>query len=287
MTPSFLSSEISNLDYAIAKTVILPCPYEYTTSYHTGTQYGPSAILEASDQLELYDAELKCELASVGIYTLPAIQFNDTQNTNKNLDCIYNEILKHLKNNKWIITLGGEHAISPAIVQAVYENMGADFGIVHLDAHFDLRSTYEGEDNSHACALYHMRKWSTQTLSLGVRAFSKEEADYALHHNIAYITDHALDSDWIDSSLANLPQKIYLTIDLDFFSPAEFPGVGTPVPGGPNWHEGLKIIRNIFRTKEVIAMDIVELCPEVENKRSPFAAALLAYKCIGYRFFTP
>lgn len=262
----FLASEISENSYNSSKTVILPIPYEKTTSYIKGTEKGPQAIIEASSELEAYDSELETEILKTGIYTAPEP------------DDIYKSAKKYLYDKKFLVSLGGEHTISAPLFKAAQENK--ELGLIHLDAHFDLRDTYQGTKNSHATVLRRIREHTDKTLSLGIRSFSKEEADHAKKHKIDYVTDKNISK----FSLEKLPKDIYLTIDLDFFSPAEIPGVGTPVPGGPSWWEGMQIIRKIFQQKNILAMDVVELCPAVESIRSPFAAAMLVYKCIGYKF---
>jgi agmatinase len=282
---SFLESELSS-DYNSAKCVIFPIPYEKTTSYHKGTKHGPKALLTASNQLEIFDTELNQEISNVGIFTAP--EWNHIYKEDvKNFLQITKRVKGYIVDEKWPLCLGGEHSITPSIIEAFAEEKKATFGIVHLDAHFDLRESYEGSKNSHACALKRSRDFISETLSVGIRAFSKEEFDFAQNNNISFITDKMLYENNFDlnKALAKLPANIYLSIDLDFFSPAEIPGVGTPVPGGPLWWDGLKIIKTIFQNKNVIGMDIVELCPEVESFRSPFLAAMLAYKCIGYKFF--
>ncbi|MFC1617433.1 agmatinase [Candidatus Margulisiibacteriota bacterium] len=281
---NFLGSEI-NPNYSSSQAVILPIPYERTTSYFKGTENGPQEILKASSQLELYDSELKTEIAEIGIYTLPELEFKYTD-YREDLNIVYEKAGKELKNNKWILSLGGEHTVTVPLYKAVKENSNDDIGFVHLDAHFDLRASYEGSKYSHACVLKRVRELTSHTLSIGIRAFSKEEADFAKVNKIMHVTDKDIYYSNYDlpKLLNNLPEKIYLTIDLDFFSPAVIPGLGTPVPGGPDWWTGLSIIRQIFNSKDVVAADIVELCPNVEGFQSPFTAAMLAYKCLGYKF---
>lgn len=269
-----------------AKTIILPAGYEHTTSYLRGTEHGPEAILAASEQLEYWDSELQTEPCKCGIFTLPELNFK-YKNAGTDLEKLYEAAYTELATDKFLITLGGEHTVTVPVIRALHDHLnGQPFGIVHLDAHFDLRDEYENSKYSHACILRRCREFTPHTLSLGVRAFSKEEAQHAKANQVMHVTDYRLENKEYDlqSSLAQLPETVYLTIDLDFFSPADMPGVGTPVPGGPGWWEGLKLIREVFETKNVIASDVVELCPEHGAIRSDFMAAMLVYKCIGYKF---
>ncbi|MFA5879489.1 MAG: agmatinase, partial [Candidatus Margulisiibacteriota bacterium] len=230
----FLGSEFTKSDYNSSKIVFIPAPYEYTTSYYKGTKLGPKKILEASQQLEIFDSELNLSLQD-NIFTLKELEFK-YRSQEEDLNLIQKAVLKELENQKWPIILGGEHTITGPIIQAFKEYYQSDFGVVHFDAHFDLRDTYLGEKLSHATMLRRVREQTKSTLSLGVRSFSKEERDHALAENILYVTDKEL-SQSVDLGvyLKRLPEQVYLTIDLDFFDLGIFPGVGTPVPGGLGW----------------------------------------------------
>lgn len=286
MIPSFLASELEESNYNTARVVILPCPYEATTSYYKGTKEGPAALLAASTQLECFDSELEKDISKIGIYTLPEIKFGK-ENAVTKLDRIYQAAKKEIAAKKWLLTIGGEHTITTPLIKAHQDTLSEPIGFIHLDAHFDLRSSYENNPLSHACVLYRVREVIKETLSIGIRAFSEEEFQYAQKNKIPFITDKMLfEQNGFDSTILDqLPLSVYVSIDLDFFSPAEIPGVGTPVPGGVLWWQGLEIIKTIFKTKKVVGLDMVELCPKVEKYRSPFTAAMLAYKCIGYQFF--
>lgn len=284
MYPTFLDLKASPHTYKEAKTVILPIPYECTTSYIVGTKYGPESIIDASPQLEYYDSELKKEVIHAGIYTQNHLSFN-YQDPVEDLLKIENEAIKHLDANKWLLSLGGEHTVSVPLFKAHYDYYNKNIGLVHLDAHFDLRQEYEGTIYSHACILRRIRELCTDTLSLGIRAYSQEEAEHAQAAKLNFYRDIDIYKQNFDlvTALKKLPEKIYLTIDLDFFSPGVFPSLGTPVPGGPSWWEGLEIIRTIFAEKTVVGADIVELCPIQNQVHAEFSAAWLALKCIAYK----
>lgn len=280
--PSFLHQGHT---YAQAQTVILPISYERTTSYRKGTAQGPEALLRASEQLEFYEYETRTMPCETGIFTHPILGFADSEPIESCLDRIYSTALPLYASGKFVVGVGGEHTITTPLVRALSGVHSRPFGIVQVDAHFDMRDTYDGTPWSHACMLRRCREIVPQTLSLGIRAFSAEEAAVAAAENIPFLTDRQL---WergyrISDMLSVLPEDVYLTIDLDFFSPAEIPATGTPVPGGPPWWEGLWVIQQVFQHKKVIGMDIVELMPLSHDSRSDFAAAHLLYKCLAYR----
>ncbi len=284
--PLFLESEITNNNYNDAKIVILPIPFENSTSYIAGAKEGPKYLLEASSQLEAYDDETNFLITDIPISTLAPIDFLD-QNIPQELQKIYHKTLILLNDQKWPVFLGGEHTVTVPIIKAFKEYHKNDsFGVIHLDAHFDLRMSYENNINSHACILRRIIEMKIPTLSLGVRAFSQEEKKFANDNQIMYLTDYDLYTKEknISNYLKKLPDKIYLTIDTDFFDVGIFPGVGTPVPGGPGWWDSLQIIKQIFKQKKIIGFDIVELCPKIENIITPFNSALLLQKCISYQF---
>lgn len=280
----FLGSEIKKVEYQSAKVVVIPVPYECTTSYFKGTKLGPRKILAASHQLENFDTELNLKLP-LTIFTLKELKFK-YKNPEKDLLLIKSVVLAELENQKWPITLGGEHTITGPIIAAFKEYYQEnEFGMIHFDAHFDLRDVYSDTKNSHATMLRRVRDQIKKTLSVGIRSFSEAEKQHAIEEKVLHILDKdlTLGIDF-ESYLDQLPQNIYLTLDLDFFSLAIFPGVGTPVPGGLDWWASLILIRKIFEAKNVIGLDVVELCPKVESKISSFNAAYLVAKCIMYKF---
>jgi agmatinase len=283
--PSFLHLSGEGHTYAQAQTVILPISYERTTSYRKGTAQGPEALLRASEQLEFYEYETRTMPCETGIFTHPILGFADSEPIESCLDRIYRAAMPLYASGKFVVGIGGEHAVTIPLVKAFSEALSEPFGIVGVDAHFDLRDSYEGTPLSHACIMRRCREMTRHTLSLGIRAFSAEEAAFSSQDHVAFVTDRELwERDYqVADMLKKLPDKVYLTIDIDFFSPAEFPGTGTPVPGGPSWWEGLSVIQQVFQAKHVIAMDIMELMPQPQDSRSDFAAAHLLYKCLAYR----
>lgn len=288
----FLGSEIKT-SYEASRVVILPIPYEATTSYRKGCENGPDALLEASQQLENYDDELDREIGSVaGIYTYSPIA--DTRNgqmiaSDKMLHVIRETVSQLIQDGKFVIALGGEHSITTGIVDAYRLASSEPFTVVQIDAHGDMRHEYEGSIHNHACVMRRVLDMGLPTLPIGIRSVCKEEADLVKEKSIPVIwaREIAKDPDWIERAIASIPtQRVFITIDLDGIDPALIPGVGTPEPGGLNWYALTTFLRRVFETHQVIGCDVMELAPVVDSVVSQFTAAKLVYKLIGYQATT-
>lgn len=285
----FLGSEIK-ASYEASRVVILPIPYEVTTSYRKGCENGPDALLEASQQLENYDDELEREIASdAGIYTYSPIA--DTRNaqlisSEKMLQVTRETVSKLIQDDKFVIALGGEHSITSGIVEAYRQGSTEPFTVIQIDAHGDLRHEYEGSIYSHACVMRRIVDMGLPTLPIGIRSVCKEEADLIKEKSIPVIwaREIAKDPGWIERAIASIPtQRVFITIDVDGIDPTLMPGVGTPEPGGLNWYAITTFLRRVFETYEVIGCDVMELAPVVDSVVSEFTAAKLVYKLIGYQ----
>lgn len=272
-------------DYARARAVILPLPFERTTSYGKGTVGGPAAILAASRQLELYDEELRFEPAGQGIATLPHFH-PESFDMAEALAEIETEARVHLEAGKFLVTLGGEHSLTLAPVRAAAQVHGAGgIGVVQFDAHADLRDEFEGTPHSHASVMRRIVEDGLPTLAVGLRALSAPEAELIDERKLSVIWGYELESrgaELFEEYLTQLPETIYLTFDLDFFDPSLVPATGTPEPGGGRWWPTLAMLRRLFETKRVVAMDVVELAPSGTHHASDFLAAKLVYKCLAY-----
>lgn len=287
MIKQFLSSE-NETSYDRAGVVIIPIPYEATTSYRKGCERGPGAILEASDQLEAYDEELGfAAVLEQGIFTLEAIA--DTQGHGVTADEMLATTCATVKqviaDGKFAIALGGEHSITTGVVQAYQEALGEPFTVVQIDAHGDLRHSFEGSIHNHACVMRRIFELGLPSLPVGIRSISQEEADLIAAHQIPVVWDRhiAQDPQWIEKAIAQITtKKVFLTVDLDGLTPELVPGVGTPQPGGLSWYDTLNFLKQLFAHHEVIGCDVMELAPLEESVVSEFTAAKLIYKIIGY-----
>ncbi|MBD2077590.1 agmatinase [Phormidium sp. FACHB-592] len=284
----FLGSDVA-ATYDNAKVVILPIPYEATTTYRRGCEHGPDAILNASQQVEYYDEELDRELWEVGLYTHEAIA--DTRNAQKvsseaMLRVTQGTVYKLVSDGKFVISLGGEHSITTGVVEAYRQaNPGEAFTVVQVDAHGDLRHEYEGSIHNHACVMRRVVDMGLPTLQVGIRSICKEEADLIKEKQLPVFRAREIvaQPDWIDRALASIKtEKVFITIDLDGIDPTLIPGVGTPEPGGLNWYNLLTFIQRIFAAHDVIGCDVMELAPITDSVVSEFTAAKLVYKLIGY-----
>ena len=288
MIRQFLGSE-NKTSYQSAKVVILPIPYEATTTYRQGCQNGPAALLEASDQLEAYDEELERETCrEVGIYTCPAIA--DTRHQAVSAQAMLQEttqtVTKLIEEGKWIIAVGGEHSITAGVVKAYQQALKQPFTVVQIDAHGDLRHQYEGSIYNHACVMRRIVELGLPTLAVGIRSICLEEAELIKAHQIPIIWAREMvdNTDWIEAAIARIPtEHVFITIDVDGIDPSLMPGVGTPEPGGLNWYALLQFLGRLFATRRVIGGDVMELAPLVDSVVSEFTAAKLVYKLIGYQ----
>lgn len=258
-----------------------PIPYEATTTYAQGTAAGPAAILSASQQVELWDDELDCEPCEHGICTLP--HFDATgMNHNEALSKIGEISCQIFNEGKFSLSLGGEHSVTIPLVKKAAE-FWPDLSVLHFDAHSDLRQSYEGSTLNHACVMARVGE-ICPFVSVGLRSGIKgERANARSDSRLIYARQMQKNAHWIDQALAGLSRNVYLTFDLDFLDPSIMPSVGTPEPGGFLWYETLEFIRCVFRERNVVACDIVELKPVDTLHHPDFLAAKLAYKMIGYK----
>ncbi len=289
---NFLNIPTKYSDYKNSKAAVIPFPYEVSTSYGKGTKFGPDAIISASSQVELFDEEFKEEVyKKIGICTLPKIKY-----TNGNSDKFYLPLVKEIKKinflNKFPIVLGGEHSITLGAVLSVKEKYKS-FSVLQFDAHSDLRDSYEKNKFSHACVMRRILEQNAvkNLVQIGIRNISNDQKDgsefdfYKKNQNKIKIFWAKDCLKWkIKEIIKNLENNVYLTFDVDVFDPSIMPSTGTPEPGGINWYQALEIIKEVFRQKNVIACDLVELSPIKKFFAPDFLVAKLIYKIIGYKF---
>lgn len=287
---TFLGLDEEASDFDVARTVILPVPYESTTSYGGGTAAGPGAIIAASRYIELYDQELDAEPWASGITTLPQLQLTGAGAgaAMAELRSAYDRVLD-AADDRFIIMLGGEHSLSGPPIGAWLDRLaakGLGLSVLQIDAHTDLRPEYEGTPHSHASVMYRVHDRVEALAAVGIRALTHDEADLVgeranLH---VFYADDIHDSDgWVDNVLDRLGPDVYISFDVDGFDPALVPSTGTPEPGGLQWYPVLRLLRRVFAERTVHAADIVELAPIPGLHAPDFLVAKLAYKMVGYR----
>ncbi len=279
---TFLGMPAEEAPFDIAPVVVLPVPYEATVSYMGGTRYGPRGLLHASRFLELYDHELDCEPYRVGVHTLPALMLTDAGPAEA-LRQLRRAIDQLLDAGKFVIMIGGEHSISPAAILAHADRMpGQSLSVLQLDAHTDLRAEYEGTPYSHACAMYRVHE-QVRLVPVGIRSITTDERQLLRARNIPAIFGYELEGEeWIDRAVAALGDRVYITVDIDFFDPAVMPSTGTPEPGGGSWYQAVRLLERVFREKEVIGCDVVELAPIPGLVAPDVLAAKLVYKLVAF-----
>ena len=268
-----------------SRVVILPVPYERTVSYGPGTRNGPTAILEASHYVELYDDELDEEVYRIGIHTLPSWLPDDMEPA----ACV-EELEKMaaslLAPGRFLLTLGGEHSIAPAPIRA-HRARHPKLSVLHFDAHGDLRDTYEGQKNSHACAAHRWVELGIPSVHVGIRSISREEVEYVRKTGTLIVSNREMhrSNAWMERALARLTEEVYVTFDVDFFDGSLVPGTGTPEPGGGTYDQALAILRRVASERKIVGADVVEHAPLPGNRAPDFLVAKLCYKLLGYAFF--
>ena len=263
-----------------AKIVLIPVPYDGTSTWQKGADKGPEAFLHASENMELYDIETDSEVYKKGIHLVEAV----TENTSPEamVDAVHSEIKANIIRNKFVTMFGGEHSVSIGAIRA-FDECFDNLTVLQLDAHADLRREYEGSKYNHASALYEANE-NTNLIQVGIRSMDIEEKRVMNEDNVFFAHDMVKDDFWMFNALELMTDNVYITVDLDVFDPSILPSTGTPEPGGLLWYETLEFLKRVFQEKKVVGFDIVELCPNEIDKSSDFVAAKLYYKMLSYKF---
>jgi len=279
---TFLGLDGRDADYDRSRYVVWPVGYDATVSYRTGTRDGPGAIIQASRQVELFDPQLGKEIHRLGVATLAPFD-PDVSSPQASLEAIYRRARRIVLDGKFLITLGGEHSITGALIRAHAERI-KDFSVLHIDAHLDMRDTWQHSRYSHACVLRRVHELAVPTVSFGIRNISREEHRYLRHNPFAVFTADRVHRDPCSATaeaIDLLGQRVYVTIDMDGFDPAYAPGVGTPEPGGLDWFVINDLLTTLVRNRRIIAADIVETLPIPGQVVTEFLAAKLAARIIA------
>ncbi len=261
-----------------AKIVLLPVPYDGTSTWIKGADKGPEAFLEAAENMELYDIETDSEVYKEGIYLAPFIMENSSPESM--VAEVQKTVSYHLENKKFVTVFGGEHSVSIGSIRACKQHF-PDLTVLQLDAHADLRPEYEGSANNHACALFEASKTSN-LIQVGIRSMDAIEKEHMDYSKVYFAHDIWDKDDWMQKSIDQMGKEVYITIDLDAFDPAILPATGTPEPGGMQWYPTLKYLKMVAQQRKIVGFDIVELCPVKTSKVSNFMAAKLYYKLLSY-----
>ena len=278
--PSFLDVLHANAPAAKAQVHVIPAPMETTVCYGGGTANGPRAILEASRQLDDFDG--RRWPTDLAIHTQPFVRpaAGRKSPTERWIDAIEKAVAKALRCGALPAVLGGEHTATLGSARA-FKAAGEKIGIVHFDAHGDLRDVYKGAKLSHACVLRRVHELGFPLVQLATRAVSREEADYRAEnekticaYDARFLAAGKLPKKWIPR---DFPKKVFVSFDLDAFDPAVIPATGTPVPGGIGWREALRLIDDVAEARRIVGFDVVELAPMRGLHHPDYTAALLVY----------
>lgn len=266
--------------YDESHIIIVPVPYDATSTYLRGADRGPAAILEASAALEFYDIETGTEVHTRGIHTLPPV--NAGADPSELTEAVYRKVAGILGENRFPVVIGGNHTVSIGAFRAAAEAF-AGLTILQMDAHSDLRPVYEGSHLNHACAAARAREYAP-LVQVGIRSMAAEELPYVDEERIFYAHRLWEDDTLYRKALDMLSDNVWITLDLDVFDPSVMPSTGTPEPGGPDYRELLSFLRDVMEKRNVVGFDVVELCPSEANKAPDFLAAKVIYQMLSYRF---
>lgn len=263
-----------------AQILLQSIPYDGTSTWIKGADKGFGDFLEAAENMELFDIETKSEVYQKGIHILPIIKEDSSPESVH--EVVKAKVDELLKTDKFLSFFGGEHSISIGIIDA-YRDKYKDLSVLQIDAHADLRKSYHGSPYNHACAL-HKSSQLDNLVQVGIRSMDVTEVKY-LDPEKCYFDHQMRDNPhWMEESISQLGEKVYLTIDLDAINPAEMPATGTPEPGGLSWHQLTAYLKMLFKKKEVVGFDIVEFAPIEALHHPAFLVAKLYYKILSYKF---
>jgi agmatinase len=257
--------------YKSANVVLIPVPYDGTSTWGKGADKGPDAFLEAAENMELYDIETNQSTYKVGIHLTDDV--TEKSSPESMTEAVYTAVKKEIEGKKFVTMFGGEHSVSIGAIRAHNENF-KNLTVLQLDAHADLRS---------ACALHEASK-TTNLIQVGIRSMDESELEFMNMNQVYFAHKLHKSLDWMERSIFQMTDNVYITIDLDCFDPSELPATGTPEPGGLSYVTILTYLKKVFAHKNGVGFDIVELCPNKFSKPSDFLAAKLYYKMLSYKF---
>jgi agmatinase len=263
-----------------AEVAIIPVPYDRTSTWLKGADKGPAAIIEASANMELYDIETDSEVYRKGIFTDKPIECEGPPE--EMIDAVTRKTAHYIERGKFTVVIGGEHSVSIGSIRAQAEK-NRNITVLQLDAHADLRPEYNGSKYNHACVMARARELAA-IVQVGIRSMDSSEKEFMKSENVFFADDIYKDRRWLTKAISRLTEKVYITIDLDVLDPSIMPSTGTPEPGGLFWYECLAFLKKVFDKKNVVGFDVVELCPNNNNKAPDFLAAKLIYKLLSYKF---
>lgn len=271
--------------YEESKVVITGVPYDGTVTFQSGTRTGPDSVLSVSPNLEHYDKELG-NIFEIGIFTAGIVDIADINvNPEAVMNRVYDVSKSYISDDKFLVTIGGEHSITQGVVRA-YKEKHDKLSVLQLDAHHDLMEKYGGSRYSHASVAKRLIDMGCSLTQFGIRVTTEDEHAFINKHNqglsIFYAKDIYNNDQWHEEAIDSLSDNVYITLDLDGLDPSIMPSTGTPVPGGLDWYGTMNFLRKVYKKRNVVGLDVMELKPIPGNEAPNFLAADLIYKNIGF-----
>lgn len=266
-----------------AEIVIIPVPYDETSTWIKGSDKGPEAIMKASANMELYDIETDSEVYLRGIHT--GLPVTEKSSPEAMVEKVFDRVSSTLRNGKFPVVLGGEHSVSIGSIKA-FARQYPKLTVLQIDAHSDLRNEYNGSLNNHACVMARAREVAP-VVQVGIRATDSEELSALDPSRTFFAHEIEGNKEWMDKAIDLLSEDVYITIDLDALDPSIMPSTGTPEPGGMGWYQTLRFLEKVISAKNLAGFDVVELCPSESNKAPDFLAAKLIYRILSMKFKKP
>lgn len=263
-----------------SKIVLQSVPFDGTSTWGKGAHLGFEAFLDAAENMELFDIETNSEVYHHGIFVPNPL--GPFEHAEEMYHATYEQTKQMLKWNKFLTFFGGEHSISIGVMKAFYEHYD-NLSFLQIDAHADLRPSYDGTRYNHACALHDVSQ-NANLIQVGIRSMDESELRFMKKENVFFAHEIHSSKDWISDSIEKLTDQVYITLDLDALDPSIMPATGTPEPGGLTWQDITTYLRAVFQNKNVVGFDIVELAPIDSIHHPQFLVAKLYYKMLSYKF---
>ena len=260
--------------------VVMPVPYDGTSTWQKGADRGPAAIIEASNAMYLYDIDTGTEVYQKGIHTDAPVR--EKSSAEAMVEAVRSRAARHLEAGKYLVTLGGEHSVSVGAVRA-HAARYPGLSVLQIDAHADLQDEFNGSRYNHACVMARVRE-ICPVVQVGIRAMDAYERGIAEADRVFYAEEIQGSREWIDRAVSLLTDTVYVTIDLDGFDISIMPATGTPEPGGLLWYDVIELLRKVAATRRIVGFDVVELCPNAFNRQCDYLAAKLIYRLLSFVF---
>lgn len=260
--------------------VVMPVPYDGTSTWQKGADRGPDAIIEASNAMYLYDIDTGSEVYLKGIHTDTPVR--EKSSPEAMVEAVHSRAARHLEAGKFLVTVGGEHSVTVGAVRA-HAELYSGLSVLQIDAHADLQDEFNGSRFNHACIMARVRE-TCPVVQVGVRAMDAYERGVADEGRVFYAEELQGGREWIDRAVSLLSDTVYVTIDLDGFDISIMPATGTPEPGGLLWYDVIELLKKVAATRRIVGFDVVELCPNEYNRQCDYLAAKLIYRLLSFIF---